>query len=60
MHCKIVDLGNGCWTYKHFSSIIQTREYRSPEVLFGQFYDTSADIWSCACKLIGETIRYNL
>lgn len=29
---KIVDLGNGCWTYHHFTSRIQTRQYRSPEV----------------------------
>lgn len=48
---KIVDLGNGCWTYKHFSSDIQTRQYRSPEVLLGVDYDTSADIWSFACLI---------
>ena len=29
---KIVDLGNGCWTHHHFSTEIQTRQYRSPEV----------------------------
>jgi serine/threonine-protein kinase SRPK3 len=29
---KIVDLGNACWTYHHFTSQIQTRQYRSPEV----------------------------
>lgn len=28
----IVDLGNACWTTKHFSEDIQTRQYRSPEV----------------------------
>lgn len=28
----IVDLGNACWTHKHFSEDIQTRQYRSPEV----------------------------
>ncbi len=32
---KIVDLGNGCWTYHHFTSQIQTRQYRSPEVRQG-------------------------
>jgi serine/threonine protein kinase len=41
----IVDLGNGCWTHKHFSEDIQTRQYRSPEVIIGSSYDTSADIW---------------
>lgn len=28
----VVDLGNACWTYKHFSEDIQTRQYRAPEV----------------------------
>lgn len=30
--CKIVDFGNACWINKQFSSDIQTRQYRSPEV----------------------------
>lgn len=30
--CKIVDFGNGCWTHKHFTDDIQTRQYRCPEV----------------------------
>lgn len=46
---KIVDLGNACWTHKHFTEDIQTRQYRSPEVLIGANYDTSADMWSLAC-----------
>jgi serine/threonine-protein kinase SRPK3 len=29
---KIADLGNGCWKHHHFSTEIQTRQYRSPEV----------------------------
>lgn len=45
----IVDLGNACWTHRHFSEDIQTRQYRAPEVLVGSTYDTSADIWSLGC-----------
>jgi len=45
----IVDLGNACWTHRHFSEDIQTRQYRAPEVLIGSKYDTSADIWSLGC-----------
>jgi len=45
----VVDLGNACWIHKHFSEDIQTRQYRSPEVLIGSKYDTSADIWSLGC-----------
>ena len=46
---KIADLGNACWVGKHFSENIQTRQYRSIEVLLGVPYSTSADIWSVAC-----------
>lgn len=46
---SIVDLGNACWTHKHFTDDIQTRQYRSPEVLIGAGYDTSADMWSLGC-----------
>ena len=48
---KIVDLGNACYTHKHFTDDIQTRQYRSPEVLLGASYDTSADMWSTACMI---------
>lgn len=46
---KIADLGNACWVDKHFTEDIQTRQYRSLEVLLGAGYNTSADIWSTAC-----------
>ncbi|XP_075036506.1 SRSF protein kinase 1-like [Mixophyes fleayi] len=46
---KIADLGNACWVQKHFTEDIQTRQYRSLEVLIGSGYNTPADIWSTAC-----------
>lgn len=46
---KIADLGNACWVDKHFTEDIQTRQYRSLEVILGAGYDCSADIWSTAC-----------
>jgi len=48
---KICDMGNGCWTYHHFTPEIQTRQYRSPEVIIGGDYNTSADVWSFACTI---------
>jgi serine/threonine protein kinase len=48
---QICDMGNGCWTHHHFTPEIQTRQYRSPEVIIGADYDTSADIWSLACTI---------
>ena len=46
---KICDIGNACWFDYHFSTIIQTRQYRSPEVLIGVNYNETSDIWSLAC-----------
>ena len=44
-------MGNACYLDNHYSDIIQTREYRSPEVILGGEYDESADIWSLACMI---------
>ncbi|GAA6234568.1 SRSF protein kinase 3-like isoform X4 [Lates japonicus] len=49
LQVKIADLGNACWVHKHFTDDIQTRQYRSLEVLIGAGYSTPADIWSTAC-----------
>ena len=46
---KICDIGNACWFNNHFSTIIQTRQYRSPEVILGINYNETSDIWSLAC-----------
>lgn len=35
--------------YHHFTEDIQTRQYRSIEVLLGAPYNYTADIWSTAC-----------
>ena len=49
LEVKIADLGNACWEHHHFTEDIQTRQYRSLEVLLGAGYGPPADIWSCAC-----------
>ncbi|CAF96118.1 unnamed protein product, partial [Tetraodon nigroviridis] len=51
LQVKIADLGNACWVHKHFTDDIQTRQYRSLEVLMGAGYSTPADIWSTACMV---------
>lgn len=51
LRIKIVDFGNACWTHKHFTNNIQTREYRSPEVILGLEYYANTDIWSLACMV---------
>ena len=45
---KIADLGNACWVGHHFTNDIQTRQYRSPEVILGAKWGASTDVWSMA------------
>lgn len=57
---KIADLGNACWVGHHFTNDIQTRQYRSPEVILGAKWGASTDVWSMSAmvsmraKEIGE------
>jgi serine/threonine protein kinase len=48
---KIADLGNACWVGHHFTNDIQTRQYRSPEVILGAKWGASTDIWSMSCMV---------
>ena len=47
----IADLGTACWTFKHFTSNVQTTEYRAPEVIIKAHYNTKIDIWSIGCVI---------
>jgi len=38
VNVKIVDMGNACWLHHHFSTEIQTRQYRSPEVFLAYYF----------------------
>ncbi|KAL3344302.1 hypothetical protein AABB24_023636 [Solanum stoloniferum] len=49
LKCKVVDFGSACWADKQFAQEIQTRQYRSPEVILQSGYSFSADMWSFAC-----------
>jgi serine/threonine protein kinase len=49
MNVGIIDFGSSCFAAKPFSDVIQTRQYRAPEVILGCGYDASADIWGLAC-----------
>lgn len=57
INVKIADLGNACWVDQHFTEAIQTRQYRSPEVIFGAKWDATADIWSLACMVRSLFLR---
>ncbi len=46
---SIADLGNACWVDRLFCDVIQTRQYRAPEVILGQTYGPAADVFSLGC-----------
>lgn len=49
---KIVDFGSSCQLGQRIYQYIQSRFYRSPEVLFGIQYDLAIDMWSLGCILV--------
>lgn len=49
---KVIDFGSSCYGDKRMYKYIQSRFYRSPEVILGLKYDVSIDIWSLGCVLV--------
>ncbi|KAL7743051.1 hypothetical protein ACLKA6_005797 [Drosophila palustris] len=49
---KIVDFGSSCQLGQRIYQYIQSRFYRSPEVLLGIQYDLAIDMWSLGCILV--------
>ena len=45
----MIDFGSACHEYSTVYTYIQSRFYRSPEVLLGLPYSTSIDMWSLGC-----------
>ncbi|OMJ90101.1 hypothetical protein SteCoe_7588 [Stentor coeruleus] len=48
---KVIDFGSACFYEKRMYTYIQSRFYRSPEVILGLSYTTSIDMWSFGCIL---------
>ena len=46
--------------HHHFTEEIQTRQYRSLEVLIGAGYGPPADMWSTACMVRNSNNNNNL
>ena len=46
---KLIDFGSACFEGQTTHTYIQSRFYRSPEVLIGLPYDSAIDIWSLGC-----------
>lgn len=49
---KLIDFGNATYASEHHSSIINTRQYRGPEVILSLGWDEKSDIWSMGCILM--------
>ena len=48
---RIIDFGNGVFEKDHHSRMINTRQYRSPEVILEQGWDSKSDMWSAGCVI---------
>ena len=46
---KVIDFGSACFEGRTMYTYIQSRFYRSPEVLLGLPYDAAIDMWSLGC-----------
>ncbi|KAG7717715.1 hypothetical protein KL949_002989 [Ogataea haglerorum] len=46
---KVIDFGSACHERQILYTYIQSRFYRSPEVLLGLSYSSSVDMWSFGC-----------
>jgi len=46
---KLIDFGSACFEGQAAHTYIQSRFYRSPEVLIGIDYDAAIDMWSLGC-----------
>ncbi|PXF50162.1 Serine/threonine-protein kinase ppk15 [Gracilariopsis chorda] len=56
-HLKLIDFGSACQLQHPIYSYVQSRYYRSPEVLLGcHNYDSKIDMWSLGC-VAGELFR---
>ncbi|XP_052868612.1 dual specificity tyrosine-phosphorylation-regulated kinase 2 isoform X2 [Anopheles cruzii] len=48
---KVIDFGSSCFSDRTVYTYIQSRFYRSPEVILGYPYGKSIDMWSLGCIL---------
>eukprot|EP00927_Polykrikos_kofoidii_P073246 TRINITY_DN69300_c0_g1_i1.p1 TRINITY_DN69300_c0_g1~~TRINITY_DN69300_c0_g1_i1.p1 ORF type:complete len:451 (-),score=65.06 TRINITY_DN69300_c0_g1_i1:401-1753(-) len=49
---KIIDLGNATYESEPHATLINTRQYRGPEVVLETGWDERSDLWSVGCMLM--------
>ena len=48
---RVIDFGSSCFEHEKVYTYIQSRFYRSPEVILGMNYHMAIDMWSLGCIL---------
>jgi serine/threonine protein kinase len=56
---KIIDFGGATFEGDHHASLINTRQYRGPEVILGLGWDAASDMWSAGC-ILAELVKGRL
>ncbi|KDQ06508.1 hypothetical protein BOTBODRAFT_39544 [Botryobasidium botryosum FD-172 SS1] len=51
INLKLIDFSSANWSDEHWATIIQIPLLRPPEIILGDEWDTSADIWTTACVI---------
>lgn len=49
---RLIDFGNATYEDEHHSSVINTRQYRGPEVILALGWNERSDVWSLGCILM--------
>ena len=58
-HIKLIDFGGAVFEGMHHSKVINTRQYRSPEVILDLGWSCPSDVWSAGC-IIAECLSGDL
>ena len=62
---KLIDFGGATYDWEHKSAVINTRQYRAPEVILNMGWSMPSDVWSAGCifmelypgELLFQTVR---
>ncbi|KAM8804031.1 dual specificity tyrosine-phosphorylation-regulated kinase 4 [Rhynchonycteris naso] len=57
---KVIDFGSSCYENEKVHTYIQSRFYRSPEVILGHPYNMAIDMWSLGCIMAELYMGYPL
>lgn len=55
---KVIDFGSSCYSHRKVYTYIQSRFYRSPEVILGLSYGTPIDMWSLGKRKLQQSFTF--